>query len=164
MESSIPASKFTIVPSQFFNPEKCAETLSEVAVPDSDEKVGYCRIPQYDAVLIYAAQSNVSGKDDALPEMFYILRDLQKCKEYNKIVCSWVDGNLFLAIAQGKSLQLANVFSASDFVTVEYYIFLALKSIPLNPEVSTICFRTPIDRDEEISLYRYFKSVEYLCE
>jgi hypothetical protein len=82
------------------------------------------------------------------------------CTDYNKIVASYVDGWLNLAIAQGHNLLLANVFRAMDFTTAEYFIFLALKKLQLNPEVSSIVFRTPLSEEESLSLYRYFKSVE----
>jgi hypothetical protein len=57
---------------------------------------------------------------------------------------------------------LANVFRAPDFTTAEYFLFLSLKKLQLNPEVSSIYFRTPLSEEEELSLYRYFKSVEQL--
>ena len=37
-----------------------------------------------------------------------------------------------------------------------------MKKLQLNPEVSTISFRTPLDAEQEMSLYRYFKAVEQL--
>ena len=73
-----------------------------------------------------------------------------------------MDGYLYLVAAQGKSLLLCNSFQAPDFISAEYFIFLALKKLQLNPEVTTICFRTPLTEDQEMSLYRYFKSVEQL--
>lgn len=97
-----------------------------------------------------------------LPEMYYILEALDKCSDYNKIVASYADGYLHLAVAQGKSLQIANTFRAVDFTTAEYFIFNTLKKLQLNPEISTICFRTPVSDEEEMSLYRYFKSVEQI--
>lgn len=97
-----------------------------------------------------------------LPEIYDILVHLPECPEYNKILCSLKDGILHIAIAQGKTLLLANWFSAPDFTTAEYYIFLAMKSLQLNPEVSTITWRTPIDLEDEMSLYRYFKAVDRL--
>ena len=71
-----------------------------------------------------------------------------------------MDGCLHLVIAQGKTLLLANAYDAPDFTTAEYYIFLAMKSLQLNPEMSSIWFRTPVSGEQELSLYRYFKSVE----
>ena len=97
-----------------------------------------------------------------LPEMYYLLGQLDSLPEYNKIVASWKDGWLHLVIAQGKSLRLANVFQAPDFTTAQYFLFLCLKQLQLNPEVSTVCFRTPLEPDAEMSLYRYFKSVVQL--
>lgn len=98
-----------------------------------------------------------------LPEMYFILKDLPKCLDYNKIFCTWAEGYLYLAIAQGRTLLLANTYPAGDFATVQYYIFLSLKSLQLNPEISTVCFRSPLSKEDEMSMYRYFKAVEILC-
>ena len=94
--------------------------------------------------------------------MYGILQDLRKCPDYNKILCSWDGSELDLAIAQGKTLLLANTYDAKDFTTVEYWIFLALRSLQLNPEISTICLRSAVSAEDEMSLYRYFKAVEIL--
>ena len=37
-----------------------------------------------------------------------------------------------------------------------------MKKLQLNPEVSTITFRTPLTEDQEMSLYRYFRNVEQI--
>ena len=162
--------KCTLVPSNFFDPAKAFDVLSEVADLDEGDEVRYIEIPAYDAVLVYCdnpessafSEDNISSREIPMPEMFYILRDLPRCPEYNKILCSWRDGLLFMGIAQGKTLLLSNVFSAKDFTTAQYYIFLSLKSLQLNPEVSTICWRFPVGANNEMSLYRYFKAVEQL--
>ena len=107
---------------------------------------------------------SVSGLEapDPLPEMFFLLKDILKLDHYNRIVASYADGYLHLAIAQDRTLLLSNVFEAPDFTTAEYYIFLAMKKLQLNPEVSVIHFRTPLSEEQELSLYRYFKGVERL--
>ena len=64
------------------------------------------------------------------------------------------------AFAQGGNLLLANAYPAPDFTTAQYYLFLAVKSLQLNPEVSTVTAHSPLSPEEEMSLYRYFKSVE----
>mgnify|MGYP002520486400 CR=1 FL=1 len=97
-----------------------------------------------------------------LRTVYYILKELPKLSDYNRILASYMDGILYLAIAQGKSLFLCNTYKAPDFTTAEYFIFLAMRKLQLNPEVSTICFRTPLDEEEEMSLYRYFKNVEQI--
>ena len=121
---------------------------------EAGDEVKYVPVPDYDAVLVYCAPE--------VPELYNNLKCLPSCAEYNKIVASYADGWLHLAIAQGSSLLLANVYAAQDFTTAEYFLFLAMKTLQLNPEVSTVCWRTPLSEDERMSLYRYFKAVEEL--
>ena len=97
-----------------------------------------------------------------MPEIYYMLRDVLKISEYNRILASYMDGVLYLVVAQGKTLLLCNTFKAPDFTTAQYFIFMVLKKFQLNPEMSSITFRTPLNEEQEISLYRYFKSVETL--
>ena len=104
---------------------------------------------------------NADGsKSRILPELYWILKSLKDVSEYNKIIASYMDGYLYLAIAQGKSLMLCNSFEAPDFTTALYHIFRAMKRLQLNPEVSPIFFRTPLTEDQVMTLYNYFKSVE----
>ena len=86
-------------------------------------------------------------------------------KKYRDIILGaamLVFSGVYLTVAQGKSLLLCNSYQAPDFTTAEYFIFLAMKRLQLNPEVSTIAFRTSLTEEEEMSLYRYFKNVESL--
>lgn len=161
MEPSLLTPKCTLVPSDFFDPATAREALSSVVTLDSSDTVKSVEVKSYGAVLIYSDSSDIPGSD-LLPEMFFILRDLPKCPEYNKILCTWTDGLLFMAVAQGGSLLLSNVWQAPDFTTAQYFIFLSLKTLQLNPEVSTICWRSGLEPEEEMSLYRYFKAVEQL--
>lgn len=166
--------KFTLVPKQFFNPAAMRSVLEEVTRLRDTDTVDYIEVPQFGAVLVYSNSIDeslsralsrtvltVSGDSaPVLPEIYFMLRDIQMCQDYNKILASYKDGYLHLAIAQGKSLLLANSYKAVDFTTAEYFIFLAMRTLQLNPEVSTISWRTPLTADEEMSLYRYFKAVE----
>ena len=102
------------------------------------------------------------AKANPLPEAYYLLKQIPQIQEYNKIIASYMDGHLYLVVAQGRSLLLCNSFQAPDFTTAEYFIFMAMKKLQLNPEVSTICFRTELQEDQEMSLYRYFKNVEQI--
>lgn len=149
----------TLVPVNFFDPATVRESLAEVAEIADSDKVSYVSIPQYDAVLIYSVSGEGNGP---LPEIFHILKDLGECPDYNKIVASFKNGVLSLGIAQGAALLLANEYAAPDFTTAQYFIFLALHSLQLNPEVSVIRFREGLSKEEEMSLYRYFKSVEII--
>jgi hypothetical protein len=174
VEISMFTPKFTLVPSQFHNPMEPGSVLSEVANLAPEDSVETVDVPQFASVLVFSDSVGGSlprvisemvlktdgGKVRPLPEVWYMLSDLEKIGEYNKIVASYMDGWLYLVIAQGRTLMLCNAFSAPDFTTAEYFLFLALKKLQLNPEMSSVYFRTPLDEEEEMSLYRYFKSVE----
>ena len=176
VEISLFTPKVALVPESFFGAQSARAALSEVCTLDETDFVETVPVPAQASVLVF---SNSIGESlskvlsqtvlpasgtpvRVLPEMYYLLGQLDSLPEYNKIVASWKDGWLHLVIAQGKSLRLANVFQAPDFTTAQYFLFLCLKQLQLNPEVSTVCFRTPLEPDAEMSLYRYFKSVVQL--
>ena len=150
--------KCTLVPSNFFDDNCAGEYLAQVVDMAPGQQVCSAFVPDYNAYLVWAS----SAPEDERPVMYGILQDLRKCPDYNKILCSWDGSELDLAIAQGKTLLLANTYDAKDFTTVEYWIFLALRSLQLNPEISTICLRSAVSAEDEMSLYRYFKAVEIL--
>ena len=150
--------KCTLVPSNFFDDNCAGEYLAQVVDMAPGEHACWAHLPEYNAYLVWAS----AGSDEEKPELFGILKDLRKCPDYNKILCSWDGSELNLAIAQGKSLLLANTYQAKDFTTAEYWIFLAMRSLQLNPEISTICLRSSVSAEDEMSLYRYFKAVEIL--
>ncbi len=145
--------KFTLVPSRFYNVDKAWEALSEVVNLDFGDRVEAVEVPEFDAVLLYSGQ--VGG-------VCNMLKNLHALQDYNKIVAAYSDGFLYLVIAQGRSLLLCNSFQAPDFTTAEYFIFMAMKKLQLNPEVSTISFCTELSEEQEMSLYRYFKNVEQI--
>ncbi len=166
--------KCTLVPAHFHHPLHIRQNLSEVVSLADSDPVDSVDVPEYAAVLLYSNSIGETlsktmsetvlrldgSKAAPLPEFYYILKQLTQLQDYNKILASYCDGWLYLVIAQGKSLLLCNSFQAPDFTTAEYFIFMALKKLQLNPEVSTISFRTDLTDEQEMSLYRYFKNVE----
>ena len=176
VEVSVFTPKFALVPSQFHQPENSRQMLSDVVSLADDDNVEYVSVPDHAAVMLYSntvvgsisrvvAETvlRVDGtKARPLPESYYMLKHLSDIPEYNKILASYKDENLYLVIAQGKSLLFCNTFKAPDFTTAQYFIFLAMKKLQLNPEVSSIYFRTPLEADQEMSLYRYFRNVEQM--
>ena len=176
VEVSVFTPKVTLVPEQFHDDSTSTDALRSVAdIQDGDVALSV-PVPEFAAVLVYSnaigetlsrvISETVSDKEGnksaPLPEMYYMLRSVLDLPDYNKILASYMDGVLYLVIAQGRSLMLCNSYHAPDFTTAQYFVFLAMKNLQLNPEVSTICFRTPLSEDEEISLYRYFKNVEQI--
>ena len=176
VDISLLTPKCTLVPQAFFTPEKAREQLADVCRLRDTDLVEYVELPSLGAVLLYSLSIDeslsrvvaqtvlpTSGTPvKVLPEMYYLLTEAASFDEYNKIAASWADGWLHLVIFQGKSLMLANCFAAQDFTTALYHLLLCMKRLQLNPEVSTVCWRTPLDANSEMTLYRYFKSVMQL--
>lgn len=176
VEISVFTPKAALVPEQFQSASSDRTELASVAEISEQDPVSSVAVPEFAAVLVYsnnigetlsrAISETVMNKDGRktapLPEMYYMLKSVLDLPDYNKILASYVDGVLYLVIAQGRSLLLSNSFQAPDFTTAQYFIFLAMKKLQLNPEVSTISFRTPLSDEEEMSLYRYFKNVEQI--
>jgi len=176
VEISLLTPKVALVPDAFLEKASARKALEEVTALEEGDFVETVSLPSLASTLVFSnsvgeslskvvAQTVLPASGEpvrVLPEMYYLLRELESLTEYNKIVASWHSGYLYLVIAQGKSLCLANVFEAPDFTTAEYFLFLGMKRLQLNPEVSTVCFRTPLDQEAEMSLYRYFKSVVQL--
>ena len=168
--------KVTLVPEVFFDPAAGRAALEDVVRLDPSDTVASLAVPAFAARLVYSLSLGetlsatvarmVPGPEghaaSVLPEMYFLLTELDRIPEYNRILASYADGYLHLVLGQGRNLLLANVFRAPDFTTAEYFLFLSLKKLQLNPEVSSIYFRTPLSEEEELSLYRYFKSVEQL--
>ena len=146
--------KCTLVPSRCFEEGDARCILGELYPLADSEEVSFLEVPRYEAVFLY------STPDGQPPVLYDLVTGLDACPEYNKILLHYGDGILNLAIAQGGRLLLANSYPAPDFTTAEYYLFLAVKSLQINPEVSTVTVKSPLSPEEELSLYRYFKSVE----
>ena len=176
VDISLFTSKAGLFPGHFFNASDIRRLLSDLVMLSDSDSVESVGVPEFGAVMVY---SNSIGetlskvisdsvlrtdgyRSPVMPEQFYMLKDLSGINEYNKIVASYADGRLYLTVAQGKTLLLCNSFAAQDFTTAEYFIFRALKKFQLNPEVSSIFFRTPLTGLQEMSLYRYFSSVEQI--
>ena len=166
--------KFCLVPSAYFSEEKARELLAESVSLEEGDEVGWRELESAGAVEIYSLPKSrlahiISGLMDKegcemeiLPELHYLLRDAYQVEQYNKIAASYADGRLYLVIYQGKNLVLCSSYQAPDFTTAQYYIFLAIRKLQMNIEASAIYFRTPLQAEEELSLYNYFKAVKSL--
>ena len=176
VEISVFTPKVTLVPEQFHEDSISGASLRNVAELAAGDDVLSVPVPEFAAVLVYsntigetlsrAVSETVLDKEGnksrPLPEMYYMLKAVSGLPDYNKILASYMDGVLYLVVAQGRSLLLCNSFHAPDFTTAQYFIFLAMKNLQLNPEVSTITFCTPLSEEDEMSLYRYFKNVDQI--
>ena len=168
--------KCALIPKQFHDPSRSREMLADVADLEDTDLVEYVEVPHFASVLLYSNNigeslskvlADMVLRPDGtgtrpMPELYAMLTALEDIKDYNKVLASYMDGHLYLTVAQGRTLLLCNSFPAKDFTTAEYFIFLVMKRLQINIEMSSIYFRTSLSEEEELSLYRYFKGVEQI--
>lgn len=145
---------FTLVPAEYFSADNLHQYMKEVVSLDSGEPLSFVEVPAVGAVLVYAGAER--------PAVYDMLLSLCKIKDYNKILIDLQDGVLSLVVAQGDNLLLCNAFPAMDFTTAEYYLFMALKKLQINPEISTVYSVSALSAAQCISLCSYFKNAEVL--
>ena len=140
-------SRCALVPEQFFEPSSARAMLVETADVPEEYGVSSVPVPWYGAVLVYAHPHG----SEALPELYRLLEKAAALPDHKV---------LYLVVAEDSELRLCNSFQSMDFTTAEYFLFMALGKLQINPEMSAVYFDTPLDSEQEMSLYRYFKSVE----
>ena len=145
--------RYTLVPSEFFSEQDAENILKEVVPLAEGEPLSFVQIPSHDAVLVYQGER---------PVVYEMILSLCKSGEYNKVVCCLRDGYLYLVIAQGDGLVLCNSFKAGDFTTLQYYVFLCLNRLQINPQVSVLYFYPSLPEGFDAALAGRFKSVEVL--
>ena len=146
--------KYTLVPKEFFSEEVAAGLLSATVLLDEKDSVKNMELPSYEAVLVY------TGKDSRARIIADIVEVSSRIDKYNKVVVHLGNGFVDIALAEGKKLLLVNSFPAADDVTVQYFIFAALRNFQISPEVTSIYFRGMASESIKEDLFRYFNSVE----
>lgn len=152
--------KYTLVPTSFFVRENSYKLLSEAVQLNEKDMAKYIELPDYKAVLVYA----ISEMGEPAPVVANLLKLSSKIADYNKIVASFDGSFVHVVIAAGNKLLLCNSYTAKDYVTCEYFIFAAIKEFQINPEISTLYFDKTLTNEIRDDLFRYFQSVEVLCE
>ncbi len=150
---------FTLVPSDFFSPEDSHKILSEVVPLQDTDIVQHIELPDYKAVLIYVHKSDESLSEPPIAEL---LRFTPSISGHNRLAVSLDEGYIYIVLAEGEKLLLANAYPATDIVTAEYFIFAALREFQINPRMTTIHFRGKVPSGLTEEMFRHFHSVEFV--
>ena len=148
--------KFTLVPQKFFNPDCAERLLSEVVLLEEKSRVKHKELPQFKAVLVYTGDNVRAASLQSMAEVSLTIG------YYNKVVAKVWDDCVDILIASGDKLLLLNSFPAADNVTIQYFIFAALKQFQINPALSVLHFMGDVPEFLADELFRHLKSVEVL--
>ncbi len=149
---------FTLVPSEFFSPEDSHKILSEVVPLQDTDIAKHIELPDYKAVLIYVQKSDESLSEPPIAEL---LRFTPSISGHNRLAVSLDEVYIYIVLAEGEKLLLANAYPATDIVTAEYFIFAALREFQINPRMTTIYFRGDVPSGLTEEMFRHFHSVEF---
>ncbi len=151
---------FTLVPSEFFSSEDAYRILSEVVPLKDTDIVQHIELPDYKAVLVYARQRD--NKSPSEPPITELLRFAPSISAHNRLVAALDSNYLYIVLAEGEKLLLANAYPAADIVTAQYFIFAALREFQINPRVTTIHFHGEIPSALTEEMFKHFRSVEFV--
>lgn len=152
--------RFTLVPSDFFSPEDSHKILSEVVPLQDTDIVKYMELPDYKAVLIYVPNS--TDKRASEPPIAELLRFTPSISGHNRLAVTLEEGYIYIVLAEGDKLLLANAYPATDIVTAEYFIFATLQEFQINPRMTTIYFLGEVPSGLTEEMFRHFHSVEFV--
>ncbi|HPH53768.1 MAG: DUF3822 family protein [Bacteroidales bacterium] len=151
---------FTLVPSEFFSTEDSHKILSEVVPLQDTDIVRHIELPKYKAVLVYVKKSDDESATE--PPIVDLLHFAPTISGHNRLAVSLDNNYIYIVLAEGEKLLLANAYPAADVVTAEYFIFASLREFQINPRMTTIHFRGEVPSGLTEEMFRHFRAVEFI--
>ncbi len=162
--------KYTLVPILFFKPDEALSILSRLHTIDDLDEILFAKSPDGESVLIYAMPNAVTShifrfhkNAEFYPMSFSLLHKIITLSDYNRILVHFSDKMIHVVTAEKDKLLLSNSYNTPDFVTAFYYIFLTMKEVMFNPEVTTLYISGSLKFEQFKELEQYFMKVKR-CE
>jgi Protein of unknown function (DUF3822) len=163
----------TLVPNRLFNPTDLPSYFSLLLRPDAALSYHYDDLPEMDAKLVFAVDSEVSRlcgqyfpKGDIFHSSTALLSVWQKMSKRNgfDVFVNLRNQIAQIAVFDRRNLLFYNSFSfakASDFL---YFVLLAFDQMRLNPQETPLTVCGELLEDSEIYklLFRYVKEVNFV--
>lgn len=170
----VPSSKYTLIPSPLFIPEKAEEYFKFVHSIETNEEIRIASVYDTDAKLIYSSDnswfeiindhfpgSKVISSTAAFAE--YILPRIRNSRETAIYINLYIDNFDFLLIENGK-MKFCNNFNYKASEDIAYYTVFVIDQLRIDVEKSELKISGRINSKQDIIklLKRYIKSVEIL--
>ena len=158
--------KFTIVPSSLTDKTQQNNIMREMFTIEKDETVRSTELPQYDAILLYAAPSAQSSSalesvHAPLPLIIKHIATLSEIESYNKaaISISKKEKTSFIVIGEGDKLIIANPYHTPDFLSALYFLLKALSQRQMNRTQTSVAVTGDADEKDMKTLEGLFKNI-----
>lgn len=132
--------KYAMVPSSMFSDGDAQAVLSSLYGAECREDALFCRIPRYDAVIVFSIPSSIvdfiGGVHENVrfyPAVSRLLDKIGEMEANNRMAAYFSGSRMAVAAAEQDRLLLLNTFDAKDDATALYYLLLAARESMLNP-------------------------------
>ncbi len=161
--------KYTLIPLSSHEAEYAYKLLNEVKELEPTERVLTLDIPSRKAKMAFAVPGELYDSFTALaknvrfhPVAYTLIEKLSDIGQNNRVVISFSEGMLHMAVAERDRLMFANTFPMRDIATAEYFIMSVIKEMTFNPEHTNIYIWNNAEDAMVANLRKYFPKVEKL--
>ncbi len=158
--------KYTMVPLSSYESEHSYKLLNEIKDIEPTDRVLTLELPSRKAKMIFAVNGDIYEKFMALakntrfyPVAYTLLERLDKIEQNNRVVISFSEGMLHIAVAERDRLLFVNTFPTRDIATTEYFVMSVIKELTFNPEHTDIHILGNVEDAMVANLRKYFPNV-----
>ncbi len=160
--------KYALIPKHLYKQGEELESLSKLHQLEDLDEIDVIEVPEQDMVILFAVNStfincikNVQQEFTLVPSIYPIIVNISRFQDYNKIFFQYHKGQLNVIAAEGNRLVYCNSFPAIHFNSALYFLFLALKQVQFNPELTTVYISGNLNDLEIMDIAKYFSKVKH---
>ncbi|MFA6335086.1 MAG: DUF3822 family protein [Bacteroidales bacterium] len=160
--------KYTLIPKQLYKPEEALHHLSKLYKLDELDEIDIAEVTNEQIVILFATNSTflnfikeAQPEFKIFPSIYPMISQISNFKDYNKICIHYQKGQVHIVASEGPRLVFCNSFPAMQFNTALYFLFLTLKQVQFNPELTTVFVSGNLKDFEITDISKYFSKVKY---
>ncbi len=160
--------KYALIPKHLYKPEEALFQLSKLHKIDELDEIDTVEISSESIIILFAVDSTflncikeAQPSFRIFPSIYPMISEMPTFKDYNKICFHYQKGMVHIVAAEGPRLVFCNSFSAMQFNTALYFLFLVLKQVQFNPEQTTVFVSGNLKDFEIMDISKYFSRVKY---
>lgn len=160
--------KYALIPKQLYKEEDALQHLTKLHKLDDLDEIDTVEVHNEQIVILFAVNSTflnfikeVQPEFKLFPSIYPMISQISNFKDYNKIFFQYNKGQVHIIAAEGSRLVFCNSFPAIHFNTALYFLFLALKQVQFNPELTTVFVSGNLKDFEIMDISKYFSKIKY---
>ncbi len=158
--------KYTLVPQSSYEADYAHMVLGEVKDLEPTDRIQSIDLPLRKAKMIFAVPADIYDGFTGLaknvkfyPIAYTLVEKLEDIEQHNRVIISFSEGMLHMAVAERERLMFVNTFPTRDIATAEYFIMSVIKEMTFNPEHTFIYIWNKVEDAMVANLRKYFPKV-----